>query len=162
MRNWPILLTAVAFALAVLATGCQPKVPELTEAQREAIVKEITQIVQKINDAANDHNAELIMSYYLKSDDLTYADNSKVYVGWDTVASMRKAWHQKHRDWSVPLKPPIRTRVLTPNTIVAVWECSISPIDIDVALTDIFVRDEGGEWKIVHEHESGESRKQPE
>jgi hypothetical protein len=106
MKNWPTLLTAVAFALIVLATGCQPKAPELTEAEREAIVQEVSQTVEEIMDAMNDHNADRIMSYYLKSDDYTFAGTNKVYAECDTVASMVTTAHRNHPDWSFSLKPP--------------------------------------------------------
>ncbi|MFQ6047158.1 MAG: YybH family protein [Gemmatimonadales bacterium] len=154
MRHRVPVILGVTAALA-----CQPQSEEVTEGQRTAIASAVNQRVAELFEAMNSHDVERVMSFYLKRVDFAYVGVSDVRVGWEPFSRVAALWYRTHPE--VPFEHEVvHTQVLSPTVAVAVVRGSSTETEL-LVWTQVFVKDEGGEWVIAHEHEAWHETSEP-
>lgn len=154
MRHRAAVFVALAAALA-----CGPRPGELSERGRAEITSQVNQRVAELFEAMNAHDVERIGSFYLHSDDFAYVGVSDVRVGWEPFSRIVGLWHRTHPEVKFEHEV-VHTHVLSPTVAVAVIRGSSTETEL-LVWTQVFVRNDGGEWVIAHEHESWHETSDP-
>ena len=160
----------IIFCLVVLIISCQPtEIPELTDAQRQAIANEIRQIYQDMMERAKNINEETFnkgLEMVVESNDESWLGNPAIWVSRlqiiPTKEEMDKLWRpiigrrasderEMMDDYVAVLSPNHAIHVLKAKSILTSREGNI--IENLMTATTVYVK-RNGEWKILHYHQS--------
>ena len=148
MRNRVLTMFAIATTLAACQ---QPPAAGLTDSQRAALASEVSETVDQVFEAMNNHDAERLMSHYLQSDDFAYAGVTDFKLGYDIFSRVMSPWYVANPDVSFEHEIA-QTTVLSPTTAVVLVRGK-STVSASLLWTQVYVKQDG-KWLIAHEHES--------
>jgi ketosteroid isomerase-like protein len=132
----------------------------LTDEQRSAIKDSIKAVIVNVNKAAEEVDADRLVSYLSKSDNIRFIDqDAKVMYPYDSIhIAWKKGYSGLLKQVIQPSEPFIN--VLTPDyaivTNVTDFTATVkdsTTVGGPVAWTLLFVR-ESGQWKILNGHQS--------
>jgi len=160
----------ILFCLVVLIIACQPtEIPELTDAQRQAIANEIRQIYQDMMEEAKNINEEIFnkwLDLWVESNDESWLGNPALWVSRlqiiPTKEEIEKLWRpilgrraseerEMTDDYVAVLSPNHAIHVLKAKSILTDSEGNTT--ENLMTATTVYVK-RNGEWKILHYHQS--------
>ncbi len=143
---------ALYLLAALTLSACQSAARPLTDQQRAALGSEVDSSVTALVDAMNAHDSTAVLAHYAQDERLTYVGVTDVQFGYEAFRRATQQWYATHPDVTVRYQI-VQTQVLSPTVAVVVLRGS-STLQPALALTEVLIRADDGQWRIVHEHES--------
>ncbi len=158
MKHFTYLLMFVL----LLVAACQQTNPSLTDKDKNEIETEVRAVFDRMVEGMNEHDAEKIVSCYLKSDQFHITGDGNMNTdleNWENWIERLTKWHADHQDWSVTLDKVIIDVLNREIAIVTARGMTSQPNETGkvvrrgYTVTDIFQHQKDG-WIITNEHES--------
>jgi len=150
---------SILVAIVIIMYSCQQKEQKantLTDSERSAIIDSIKAVIVNINKAAEEVDADRLISYLSKSDNIRFVNqDAKVMYPYDSIhAAWKKGYSGLIKQVIQPSEPFIN--VLTPDYAIVTNATDFTATVKDstkvggpVAWTLLFTR-ESGQWKILN------------
>jgi uncharacterized protein (TIGR02246 family) len=145
MLTKPIALVS----LTLIAAACAP-VP-LTDADRAAIAKEVTEALGELTAAMNDHDPESVVAFYAEDPDFLYLGCTDYVTGGTNFRQMAGPTYSARSDVMFEQRI-VSIQVMSP-TAVTVSQRGSSTETEALFWTQVLVKRDG-RWLITYEHES--------
>ncbi len=158
MKHFMYLL----MAMLLIVVACQQTNPSLTDAEKNDIKTAVRTVFDRMVAGMNEHDAEKIVSCYLKSDKFHITGDGLMRTdleNWENWIERLTKWHKDHQDWSVSLDKIIidvlnrEMAIVTARGMTSQTNETGKIIHRGYTVTDIFQRQKDG-WIIINEHES--------
>jgi ketosteroid isomerase-like protein len=149
-------LTSVVIYMTVLAAEAQVPSDSLA-----AVRAEILPLINAMEAAANDHDAEKHVSFYAKDPSLLFVINDRAIIGWDALLKQQQQWwHDGKTDVKYELIGKMDFQMPAPGLVMLTYflrshrtlsdgQTSDSRFGISLLWKK---RPEG--WRIIYAHES--------
>jgi len=143
----------------VFLFGCQKQQQTLTEAEKEAVKKEVKEQFNKLVSALNQKNAEEWSENYSKDEFLSAIVSTDYYATRSAWVDLIKNYFSQRERQKVE-SVEVRVTALTPDLALMtseekseMWLTGGKDIKSKHVFTMIWKKEQGG-WKILHSHES--------
>jgi hypothetical protein len=159
------LMLKIAFLIVPLISfwGCQTSINELSESEKDSIIKEVRSEFDKIITAANNHDADAMMQIHWNSPDYLYAGNGSLTKGWESMLAVANSIHSnpKYQTYTVDLDEVIISVIdrdaamLTAAGYFNNFPTEEGPMSIKFVETCLMQKIDGN-WVITVGHESSQ------
>jgi hypothetical protein len=161
-----VRLFSVIAALALTPARAATVVPAQTQSDQDRVRAEIMPLFKGMEAAANVHDTDAHLAYYLRDPSLTFVANGTVIHGWDNlVAQQRKWWpggkiaptDEAHEPYRLIDGPVVQ--LLRPGLAMLTFVLEARRVYPDrvtqrpLAISQLWERRSKG-WKIIYAHES--------
>ncbi|HEY0704686.1 MAG TPA: nuclear transport factor 2 family protein [Candidatus Acidoferrales bacterium] len=128
----------------------------------DAVTKQLAPLLNELQAAANAHDTDRFMAFYIKGDGLTAIFNGEAIRGWDNLyAQQLKWWNHGKIDAVYTMQGYREFMVLGPDAaVVTMFESSTrtgadgKPSENRFAISMVWQKLMQNGWKIVYSHES--------
>lgn len=158
MRYFVHLATIALFFIV----ACNQSPPALTDSEKKVIESEVSEHINSVARAWNEHDVDKLMQYYTKDESLNIiGDDGTVFPGWESIYKISSKWHADsvNQKSSISVSKVISNAVSQDLAIVTFW-IKLDQLDetgkkeeLSLCMTDILQR-KGENWFIIHEHQS--------
>jgi len=142
-------LLMLCLTLPILLGSCVPA--PLSEADRKAVVAEVTEASGQLLDAMNAHDVDRVLSYYSIDSDFIYVSCTEFFFG-PTYRSVAGLYYRPSRDVAFE-QEIVQVKVLSRDAAVITAHGSSSRAE-HLFWTQVWVRNAEGAWRITHAHQS--------
>ena len=144
-----------------MISGCKNISNELSEVEKNEIIKEVRSVVEEGIIAANNHDPDAMMKVHWHSDDYLAVVNGTIVKGWETVNEIVSNGHSNPRNQSFTIEQQeVDIRILNNLTAFVIAEGKFINVPTkDSTTTEKFaltmlVEKIDGTWKKTVTHES--------
>jgi uncharacterized protein (TIGR02246 family) len=158
----PIKNLIVIFLISLLPIfGCQKAPAPLSETETEEIKKEVKEVFSQATKAANDHDADSMLSHDWNSGDYLYVANGEVMKGWEPKLKVATSIHTNpiYQSYTVDYDE-IVMKVIDRNAVMITGSGYFNnfpgdegPRSIKFAVTFLYQKIDG-KWLMTIGHES--------
>jgi uncharacterized protein (TIGR02246 family) len=117
----------------------------------------VRQVLQRQQEAWNQHDLESFMSGYWKSPELTFFSGAKISSGWQaTIERYRKTYQREGREMGKLEFSGLNVEVLAADAALVrgAWHLTMSDGKTPHGLFTLIFRKFPDRWKIIHDHTS--------
>ena len=158
MKGMYLCLLAV---LLLLSGACQPAETPLTDAEKGEITAAVRAVFDTMVQGMNEHDVDMILGCYWKSDQLRFAGDGELISGWDALYESASTGHADPaiQEWSHSIDEVLidvlsrDIALVTARGVVNLVDEEGNKSQLGYTVTDVFQRQESG-WIIINEHES--------
>jgi uncharacterized protein (TIGR02246 family) len=141
--------------------GCQNTTNELSESEKDSIIKEVRSEFDKEIAAANNHDADAMMQIHWNSPDYVYVGNGTITKGWESMLKVVNSIHSnpKYQSYTVDLDEVIIRVIDREAAMISAggyfnnFPTEEGPRSITFVLTNLMQKIDGN-WVITVGHES--------
>lgn len=159
------LFSAIA-ALASTPASAAPAAPAATAAEQARVSAEIMPLFKGMEAAANVHDTDAHLAYYMRSPSLIFVANGTVIHGWDNLIVQQRKWwpggkitlppgaRQPYRLIEGPVVQPLGPRLAMLTFVLdatRTWPDRVTHRSL--AISQLWQKRADG-WKIIYAHES--------
>jgi len=137
--------------LALFIAACAPTPASLSDADRAAVVAEVTAALSELTAAMNAHDPEGVIAYYPKDPGFLYLGCTDFITGGATFRRMVAPYYGPGNEVTFE-QQIVSVQVLSPTAAVVSQRGSSSEADA-LFWTQVLVKKDG-RWFITYEHES--------
>jgi uncharacterized protein (TIGR02246 family) len=137
--------------LLLFAAACAPASTPFTDADREAVAKEVTAVLADLTDAMNSHDGERVAAFYTDNPDFLYLGCTDFITGGATFRRMLAPYYGPGSDVTFE-QQIVSIQVLSPTAAAVSQRGSSTKVEA-LFWTQILVKTDG-RWAITYEHES--------
>jgi ketosteroid isomerase-like protein len=137
--------------LALVIGGCAPPPASLSDADRAAVVAEVTAALSELTAAMNAHDSEGVIRFYPEDPSFLYLGCTDFITGGATFRRMVAPYYGPGNEVSFE-QQIVSVQVLSPTAAVASQRGSSSEAEA-LFWTQVLVKKDG-RWVITYEHES--------
>ncbi|MDH5588636.1 MAG: SgcJ/EcaC family oxidoreductase [Gemmatimonadota bacterium] len=149
-----------ALTLAALTVaGCDSPGAYPSREGRDAIVAEVTGVMQDLTRAMNAHDAEEVLAFYGRTEDFTYLGCTEFILGGSAFAGTVAPFYAAHPE-VVFEQEIVGVQVAGPDAAVVTQRGASSEAGA-LFWTRLVLRGEDGRWRIAMEHESWPGCEEP-
>ena len=160
MKPKPSLVFYFLLSL-IMISGCKDISTELSEVEKNKIIKDVRSVVEEGIIAANNHDPDAMMKVHWHSDDYLAVGNGTIIKGWETVHEIVSFVHSNPRNQSFTIEQQeVDIRILNNLTALVIAEGKFINVPTkDSTTTEKFaltmlVEKIDGTWKKTLTHES--------
>jgi uncharacterized protein (TIGR02246 family) len=156
-----MLNVAILSVVFLSFSGCQNSTKELSEAEKDSIIKEVRSVSDKITTAANNHDADAMMQNSWNSPDYLYAVNGVLIRGWDSMLKVVDSIHSNpmNQTFTVDVDEKI-VKVIDRDAAMVItvgylnnFPTQEGPKSIKFVVTTLMQKIDGN-WVVTVNHES--------
>jgi uncharacterized protein (TIGR02246 family) len=153
---------AIVF-LFILFSGCKETTNALSDREIQDIKAEVMEAFNQSKIKANAHDSDAIIQYFWNNDDLVYAANGMLIIGWSNFKEAIKAVHlnPQNQDFRLEFENTY-VKVINRDCALVTGKGKLidfpteeGPVDKNLTVTFLFEKIDG-KWLVTAGHESGD------
>ena len=156
-------ISVVIVFLLIISSGCKETANPLSDNEIRNIKAEVLSAFKQSKEKANAHESEAIVQYFWNSDDLVYAANGMLTIGWSNFYDVVNSVHSNPQNQGFRIEFD-DTYVKVINRVCALvtgkgklidLPTEEGPVNKNLTVTFLFEKIDG-KWLVTAGHESGD------